>query len=74
MHADEVGYASVVGPFEFRVKTARRQLPVFPVVCQAQAALALPGTGLISAVARGLVSFDVAFHEGYISTRPPILP
>jgi len=59
---DETGKGAVIGLFHLRRENAGRKLIIFQVIGNAIAALALPGTGRVSAVATGFIGFHVAFH------------
>jgi hypothetical protein len=66
---DEAAEGAVKGPFYIIGEDAGGQLIELQVVGDTLAALALPGAGLIGAVALGFVVLDIAFHPGLLPYR-----
>ena len=59
----EAGKGAVIGSFYLRGKDTGREFIILQVIGDALTAFALSRAGLISAVAPGLVGFNIAFHD-----------
>jgi hypothetical protein len=62
LHCEKITYGAVIGAFKLLIEITCRKLVAFPVIVHAFAALVLPRTRLVRAIAAAFILFSTALH------------